>query len=157
MFVPIADYPKYFVNEEGEVMSHKGKEPRILKPGCDGHGYLKVCLCKENKHKTHRVHRLVALAFIPNPENKKEVDHIDRNKQNNNLTNLRWATHSENGLNKPAKHKSIFLSRSQRWPPNGGWLEYWIVLYGPTKGRKKKRFYTEEEAQAFYDTLPSRP
>jgi hypothetical protein len=44
--------------------------------------------------------RLLALHFIPNPLNKKEVDHIDRNPLNNSLSNLRWATRTENCLNK---------------------------------------------------------
>lgn len=42
------------------------------------------------------VHRIVAKAFIPNPENKKTVDHIDGNKMNNVVDNLTWATNSEN-------------------------------------------------------------
>ena len=45
------------------------------------------------------VHRLVALAFIPNPDNKQFVDHIDTNKLNNNASNLRWTTISENANN----------------------------------------------------------
>jgi hypothetical protein len=46
------------------------------------------------------LHRLIAEAFIPNPECKPCVDHIDRNKLNNAITNLRWATRSENSRNK---------------------------------------------------------
>lgn len=48
------------------------------------------------KHKQYKVHRLMAEAFIPNPLNKKTVNHIDGNTQNNTLSNLEWATHSEN-------------------------------------------------------------
>lgn len=44
------------------------------------------------------VHRLVAYAFIPNPENKRTIDHIDGDKLNNHVSNLRWATHAENQL-----------------------------------------------------------
>lgn len=59
-------------------------------------GYFRVNLWKENKYKTRRVHRLVAEAFIPNPKNKRTVNHKDGNKQNNCVENLEWMTHSEN-------------------------------------------------------------
>lgn len=67
--------------------------------------YLRVNL---GRGVTKHMHRLVALAFIPNPLNKKTVNHIDGNKINNNVSNLEWATYKENnnhayrlGLNKP--------------------------------------------------------
>jgi hypothetical protein len=65
-------------------------------------GYVSVKL----NNKYQYVHRLVALAFIPNPENKRCVDHIDHNRSNNNLSNLRWATHGENGKNKKLSVKN---------------------------------------------------
>lgn len=64
-----------------------------------GDNYLRVNLCKKGKCKTKPIHRLVAIAFIPNLENKPYVDHIDGNKLNNNVKNLRWATEKENQLN----------------------------------------------------------
>jgi hypothetical protein len=50
------------------------------------------------RNKTFMIHRLVAKYFVPNndPENKKEVDHIDGNVQNYAVNNLEWVTRSEN-------------------------------------------------------------
>lgn len=59
-------------------------------------GYFGIRLWKENKTKYFTIHRLLAIHFIPNPENKREVNHIDSNKANFALTNLEWATPSEN-------------------------------------------------------------
>lgn len=42
------------------------------------------------------IHRLVAMSFLPNPNNKPEVDHINRNKADNRVENLRWVTTKEN-------------------------------------------------------------
>ena len=63
--------------------------------------YKYVNLNYEGQHKLRRIHVLVAQAFIENddPENKKFVDHIDRNKMNNHQDNLRWVTQSENKRN----------------------------------------------------------
>lgn len=69
---------------------------KFLKQAPARKGYLKVWLTNNGKVKSHFVHRLVAKTFIPNPKNKKTVNHIDNNKKNNNVDNLEWATQSEN-------------------------------------------------------------
>lgn len=76
----------------------KNFSPKILKTDL-ARGYLRLCLYKNNKQYKRVVHRLVAEAFIPNPNNYPTVDHIDRNRQNNKVTNLRWCTLSDNMKN----------------------------------------------------------
>ena len=80
----------------GGNKSYSKNEPTIKEPVINNRGYLCVCLWKNCKSRQFKIHRLVASAFIPNPENKPQVDHIDGNKQNNFVGNLRWATSSEN-------------------------------------------------------------
>lgn len=86
-------------------LSNKSK---ILKQSLSSSGYLHVQLYKQGKSKTIMTHILVAKAFVDNPSNKREVNHIDGNKSNNNMNNLEWVTRSENlshaiklGLRKP--------------------------------------------------------
>lgn len=104
---------KYQVSNMGRVKSlnylRTGKE-RILSPGKNGKGYLFVILWKNNKQKKLFVHRLVALAFIENPENKKQIDHINTIRTDNRVCNLRWCTAKEN-TNNPISRKR-FLENS---------------------------------------------
>ena len=60
--------------------------------------YITVQWYENKEHKIAYVHRLVAEAFVPNPNRKKEVNHIDGNKQNNAASNLEWATRRENTI-----------------------------------------------------------
>jgi len=71
---------------------------RIMKPSTTQKGYKLVCLRKNNTSYWFSVHRLVAKAFVPNPKRKKEVNHKDGNKLNNNDWNLEWNTRKENAI-----------------------------------------------------------
>ena len=85
----------YQVSNFGNVRSIRFNKIRNMK-SWDSNGYRAVELCINNNRYTVGVHQLVALAFIPNPENKPEVNHKDRNRSNNNVENLEWVTQSEN-------------------------------------------------------------
>lgn len=96
---PIQGYDgKYLVDESGNVFTveRQGTDSRKLVQSLNSSGYLRVSLRKGSQKKSLLVHRIVAEAFIPNPENKKCVNHIDGNKLNNSANNLEWCTHSEN-------------------------------------------------------------
>ena len=86
----IKDFEDYAITDDGKVISYKYKEPRIMKTWYQASGYENIKLCKNNRTYHFLIHRLVAEAFIPNPNNYKEVNHIDKNPQNNKLENLEW-------------------------------------------------------------------
>ena len=98
-FEDIIGYEGYYqINRLGQVK--RIASGRILKPILYSKGYLIVTLCKDGVRKQCSIHRLVGFQFVPNPENKPTIDHIDRNKQNNLLENLRWATRKEQANNR---------------------------------------------------------
>jgi len=103
----------YQVSSEGRVRSldrvvssvNKGTEcemkftGRVLAPKTDRYGYRKVVII--NKTRVYiSIHRLVGGAFIPNPENLPQIDHINRIKTDNRVSNLRWASAQDNCLNR---------------------------------------------------------
>ena len=91
----IKDYEGlYAITEDGQVWSYRSN--KFIKAFNNGYGYYQVCLSKEGKVSKKRIHRLVAEAYIPNPENKCDVNHKDEDKSNNHVSNLEWATRSEN-------------------------------------------------------------
>lgn len=86
-----------YVIRDKEVIKDQEK---ILIPSIDSKGYENVVVSNGKDKKHYKVHRLVAEHFLDaNTENKPQVDHINRDKRDNRVENLRWATNSENQMN----------------------------------------------------------
>ena len=93
----VPGYRKYKVSSHGKILLQNGKISKCQK---DPDGYVYVGLSKKRVCRVIGIHVLVARAFHSNPENKKTVDHIDRNPSNNHFKNLRWATQAEQNKNR---------------------------------------------------------
>ena len=111
---------------------------REVKPWLSGWDYLQVSL---GSCKTVSVHRLVAETFIPNPENKPCVDHINGNRLDNRVENLRWATPKENSNNPNTKYKSVYSSNRKVWTNIQG--------FNPKSNHRTPVFKNRREASAW--------
>jgi hypothetical protein len=114
----VQGFDRYEVSNFGSVRVIASQ--KIRKHYISHDGYCYMTLASDKKRST-KVHRLVAQAFLPNPENKPQVDHIDGNKQNNYVENLRWSTNSENmnafrplHVNNTSGHKCIHYSDKRK-------------------------------------------
>lgn len=90
----VEGYENYSVSNTGSVKNTKSGRVLALRRTHDG--YYGVNLCSHGKQKSVKVHRLVAIAFIPNPEKLYVVDHINLNKFDNRVENLRWLSLADN-------------------------------------------------------------
>ena len=140
----ITDFPNYQVSNLGNVKSIKKNIILKARPVEKKYGYVcyDVLLYNDTQklgfHK--KIHRLVAEAFIPNPDNRTEIDHIDRDPANNKVDNLRWATRSENCLNTKIRsdntsgEKNVYFCKQKN---------KWTIRY---------MYIGEETSCGFYDT-----
>ena len=109
-------------------------------------GYHYVYLYRDEKQKMFSVSRLVAQHYIPNPENRPEVDHINRDKDNNHVSNLRWATRLENCDNRgmyrsnTSGHKHISYNKT---------MKLWRFQYYKRGHNVHESFETKQEALWF--------
>ena len=90
--------------------SHKTYVGKILKTELSTKGYVRVCIYRNGKRKRLYIHRLVSKYFIPNPCNKKCIHHINHDKLDNTIDNLRWCDTEENNGHIPIDDVNIFLT-----------------------------------------------
>jgi hypothetical protein len=88
----------YFANKYGNIFDVKNQR---FRKWCSNELNYQIMIIEHNGSKINiSQHRTIGLLFIPNPDNKPEIDHIDRDPSNNNISNLRWVTHSEQMKNR---------------------------------------------------------
>jgi len=146
----------YQISNLGNVKSLKYNKERILNPSINTKGYYQVVFTDKSRCKIYRVHRLVATYFIKNKHNYLQVNHIDGNKLNNNVSNLEWCSARQNMLhahrlnlrkykNKTSKFRGVFrVLATKPWRST-------IKIGGKTKYIGS--YSTEEEANIAYKTF----
>lgn len=107
---PLKESSNYLVSNTGKIKSlnvNKKDGGIEMKHNIGDTGYHRVVISIKDKCKLIFVHKAVAEAFLSNPETLPTVDHIDRNKDNNNVENLRWASHSTQIENRDIDYSKI--------------------------------------------------
>lgn len=140
----VVDFPNYIINRAGEIYSLKSDlyiQKAITKIG----SYYACKLSNEKGRKFIKLHRLLALHFIPNPDNLPCVDHIDRNKLNNSLVNLRWVTKAQNNFNIKIRSDNTSGYIGVCWHKKD---RKWIAQIGKVGSPfyERQEFITKEEA-----------
>ena len=111
---------KYKIYDNGEIFSLKSNKFMLKQMNLSG--YYHVTLSDDNVSKNYLIHRLVVEAFIGKIPDNKVVDHIDRNKTNNNINNLRIVTQSVNGKNRDFNNSTII----QKFDKNNNLIKEYI-------------------------------
>ena len=145
----IIDYQNYLIYNDGKVQNKKTK--RYLKPGTSGNGYLIVDLCKDGKKKTHLIHRLIGIHYIPNPENKKCIDHKNRIRTDNRVENLRWATDSENQQNTIVRENNKLGIKNISYNKRDNLYIYYKTINKVLHTKDFKTLKEAEEYKKLYD------
>lgn len=118
----IEEFNNYEVSNLGRVRNIK--KNKLMTISKRPNGYCVVKLSKANTAKECRVHRLVAIAFIPNPNHYDCINHIDENKENNQVENLEWCNHQYNNTygNRVAKQAKTISKKVKQCDIHGNIL-----------------------------------
>lgn len=138
-------YPIYSVSNLGSVMNNKSG--RILNPALDTHGYKKITIGSAAFRVSKGVHKMVGELFLENPNNYEVLDHINRNRQDNRVENLRWVSRSTNCANREFINKT---GERCIYHSYGG--KFKVMLRRKGEQRVSKTFPTLEAAIEFRNT-----
>lgn len=132
-----------FVDVDGNIYwrdQYGNINPKKQHVGNNGYMFI----MRGQRKKKLRVHRIVAETFIPNPENKPEVDHINRIRTDNRADNLQWVTRLENAQNRTKKHKKHIFTE-----PHSEFGRLFFETFGIMRADDPK-FYAKMRARYQY-------
>lgn len=133
---------EYSITDDGRLYSHRTE--KWLKPNTDKYGYLYYVVSINSRRTTIKAHRAVALSFVPNPDNKPTVDHINGDRKDNRMCNLRWATHREQQLNEVTKERTAIVHATTNYKAMGEKRNF---------GRKQVKVFFPDGSEKVYPTL----
>ena len=142
-------FANYEVSTHGRVRN--AHTERILKPQIQTAGYLQVCLSRNTVQKRYLVHRLVAQEFIDNPDELPFIDHIDGDTKNNHVSNLRYASGTQNQGNRRKHASASSTFKGVTWDSARSKWKARIVI--DSKLNHLGYYDDEEEAARAYDRV----
>lgn len=113
----IKSLPKLINNRFKDI----SKAEKILKPSKAKNGYLRVVLVKNGTKKYMSVHRLIAITFLPNYFGLEQVNHKNKNKEDNRIENLEWCTNKYNTRYSVAK-------KIEQYDLDGKYIKTWNCI-----------------------------
>lgn len=134
--IDIEGWEQYQITDDGRVWSKRNN--KWLKTSIGSHGYLMVTFSSNGKGKKYLLHRLIAEAFLPNEENKPCIDHINGDRTDNRIENLRWCTYKENNNNPVYINRKVGQKRSEEARKK---MSLWQI--GKTHSEETKRKMSE--------------
>ena len=146
------EFNMYEINATGVLRRatdcRRAKKGSILKWSQDGQEYLITEITAGGKPKKIKQHRAIACLFLPNPRNLLCVDHVNGNREDNRLENLRWCNNSENGMNsKKGSNNSCGFKNILKTNDKGRF--YWKISI-IWQGKQKQKYFRCNET----DTVP---
>ena len=148
MWIPMIDDDRYEVSDDGLIRN--AETGRVLKQR-DSNGYRTCYITRDGRTSCYMVHRVVAKAFVPMIEGKNVVDHINRDKTDNTVQNLRWTDTSQNNRNRSRFHSKT--DGLHNITQNGN---KFVVSFMQNRETTRKSFETQEEAITWRDDFIER-
>ena len=140
-FVPLVGFENdYEIMKEYPNVIRKKSNQQIVNERINVYGYIDVSL---NSY-TYKKHRLIAKQFIPNPNNLPQVDHINHNKADNRIENLRWCDNSANNRNR-LSYNGVQVQYVDELPED-------VIYIDEFNGWEFENYYIGHNLNVYYDT-----